>query len=455
MRALAIGHMLTAAGGNEEETNKECLPAPEQPLLTRLSEAQLAEVIERHVEYVVETKDGERPVHLGAAFVKHFWQRHDNKLPTVAAIATMPIVMPNATLLAGRGLDRERGIVFRIPPELLALLPAATDCGPPAISRAMRFLCDEWLVDVSTDYPGKCVLVALALTIIERLALTERPAFFVTAARRGGGKTTALHVIATAVLGHRTPAVAWSASEEERRKALFAFLSSAVPLIAWDNIARGTSISCASIEKALTAETYQDRVLGLSEHRTVAASTVMVFTGNNINARGDLASRRLTARLNVNSLDPENRAFRHPDPIGWTEASRGKILRALFTVLLGNPRLRQAAAIAAPAETRFKAWWHLVGSAVENAAATVADEDHHFVGDPNPQCPAQNVSFKTLFLDGEADEEQDNNLGNCPRRYQNALAKWRLLCRHRQIRRGHNRRLGRSNSIPKQRRGRL
>jgi len=81
----------------------------------------------------------------------------------------------------------------------------------------MRFLADDWLIDVATDYEGKCILIALALTILERLLLPERPAFIVTAGQRGGGKTTAVHLISLAVLGHRAAAVAWSTSEEERR----------------------------------------------------------------------------------------------------------------------------------------------------------------------------------------------------------------------------------------------
>ena len=52
----------------------------------------------------------------------------------------------------------------------------------------MRFLTDDWLVDVATDYAGKCVLIALALTIIERTALPERPAFFATAGSAAAAK---------------------------------------------------------------------------------------------------------------------------------------------------------------------------------------------------------------------------------------------------------------------------
>jgi len=266
---------------------------------------------------------------------------------------------------------------------------------------------------VATDYEGKCILVALALAILERLLLPERPAYIVTAGQRGGGKTTAVHMISLAILGHRAAAVAWSTSEEERRKALFAFLGAGLPLIAWDNIARGAAIGCPSIEKALTAVTYIDRVLGETDHRTVPASTVMAFTGNNISPRGDLASRSLTARLAVDRPDPENRPFAHPDPLSWTEAHRGRILQALYTILMGNPRL-QSGRSATPAETRFKAWYHLIVAAVEHAAEQhtklVAECVKWLVADEPTACPPRRIRFRDLFLDGESDEEQASNL---------------------------------------------
>ena len=54
------------------------------------------------------------------------------------------------------GLDRERGIVFHIQPEVMGLVPRRVDC-TAAVAEAMRFLTGEWLVDVQSDYAGKCV----------------------------------------------------------------------------------------------------------------------------------------------------------------------------------------------------------------------------------------------------------------------------------------------------------
>ena len=263
----------------------------------------------------------------------------------------------------------------------------------------MRFLVYVWLCDVATDYKGKCILIAILATIIERNILPERPGFFISAGQRGGGKTTTVNMISIAALGIRAAAAAWSSSEEERRKALLAYLSEGTALIAWDNIPRGASISCPSIEKALTAEMYADRVLGASEHRSVAATAIQIFNGNNISPKGDLASRVPLVRLSVDRPDPENRQFKHADPLAWTEANRGRILQAIYTILLGNPRLRDTHP--PPAETRFKAWYHVVGSAIENAARLYATHD----------LDLEEISFREIFRESEADEEQSDSLG--------------------------------------------
>jgi hypothetical protein len=379
------------------------------PLLTRHDEYSMAHLIERQIEFYQRDADGdERTVALNPIFVRHFMKYRNSKLPVVTAIVTSPLVLPDGTLLATQGLDRKRGIIFRLQPELITALPVPEDCTSSAVSAAMRFLTDVWLCDVSTDYAGKCIVIAAALTILERVLLPERPAFFVTAGQRGGGKTTTLQMLFVAATGYHTPAAAWSTSEEERRKALFSYLSEGVAAVVWDNIPRGALISCPSIEKCLTALLYSDRVLGETGIRTVPATTVMLFTGNNIAPRGDLASRSLHVRLAVDRPDPENRLYAHPDPIAWTINHRGNILCALYTILLGNPRLR--AQNPPPAETRFKTWWHLVGSAVEHAAKLAAEEAEWFVADKHPTCPASKISFKAMFLDGEQDEEQTSAL---------------------------------------------
>jgi hypothetical protein len=408
VRRVPNMHALTSCSSNQDEAEPE--PATEQPLLSRLDEMGLAEMIERHIDYV--TEDG-HPVHLPTAFVKHFHCRSDDVLPTVSAIATLPIVLPDGTLLAKRGLDRERGIVFRVPKHLLSYIPSREHCTPGAVAAAMRFLTDDWLCDISTTYAGKCILIAAALTVIERSVLNERPAFFVTAGRRGGGKTTALIMLLMAVTGIRPSAAAWSPNEEERRKSLLSYLIEGLPAIIWDNIPRGLSLGCPHIEKSCTTAFYSDRRLGVSEMVSVSSAVVHMFTGNNIAPRGDLASRSLQVRLDVDRPDPENREFVHSDPIGWTESHRGEILSALYTVLLGNPALDPDSKLVP--QTRFKMWWRIIGSAIEHAAARQGAEYDEAVRslviDADPARAPSKINFRDLFLAQDEEDEESASLG--------------------------------------------
>ena len=367
------------------------LPTPEQWVIHEMNEMEMAEEIEKHINYV--DKDG-RSVHLQSQFVRHFLQRFDDDLPIIVAIATLPIILADGNILAFEDdIDTLRGIDFVIPKEVMALLSRREDCTSDAVKAAMTFLTDTWLCDVKTDYAGKASLIAAALSIIERSLLPTRPAFFVTAGRRGSGKTTALIMLIMAVTGIHPAAAAWSSNEEERRKALLSYFLYGVQYILWDNIPRGAQISCPHIEKSCTSSYYSDRCLGVSEMVSTAASTIHFFTGNNISPRGDLASRSLMVRLDADRPDAENRKFKHPDPIAWTEGNRAEILQALYVILLGNPQLDQPRN--APMKTRFKMWWRLIGSAIEHAAKQAGET----------------VDFEKLFLNQDDDNEDDASLG--------------------------------------------
>jgi hypothetical protein len=388
-REVAGLHELSAKGANDGDDEKSRLPSPKNFLLTKHDRESLEILIGDHIEFSKKVKATETAeacevlVAPPAKAVLHYLKYRRSALPRVHAVLTMPLVLTDGRLLACNGLDRKRRAVFRIEPGLLPFIPAAEACTGAAVQEAFQFLTEEWLCDVATDLEGKCVLIALALSIVERILLPTRPLFFITAGLRGGGKTTVLMMIALAVTGIKAAAAAWPADPAERKKAIFSYLLEAIPFLIWDNIPRGTMIGCAHIERASTSETYSDRVLGETKTSVAPAHTVMAFTGNNIGPKSDQSSRSLEARISTDRADPENRDFKHQDPIEWTQDHRGKILDALFTILLGNPQLKTRKA----AETRFKEWWHLIGSAVEHAAD-------------------QNISFKEMFARTEAKDEE-------------------------------------------------
>jgi len=361
-------HLLTPDGVNGAG-EAGTINAPAEPALIELTTTCVELLLERYVRWVAYKRDtGSYFAALPTPFIKALMEYPNSAIPVVRAINTAPLVTASGRVIDGVGLDRATGLFHCIDPVVRACLPEREPT-QEEIEGALNFLLNEWLVDVALDLAGKCVAILLALTLLQRALLPERPAFFVTAGQRGGGMTTLISMIITAVLGRRATAAAWSDSVEERKKALFSYLRQGVASLVWDNIARGSTISCPHIEAALTASEICDRVLGVSYVETVPATTVQIFTGNSIAPRGDMASRSFIVSLNVDRPDPENRSFTHADPFAWTLANRAKILQALYTILVGGALQRPQGQVA---KTRFKIWWGLIGWPVEYAAGLLS-----------------------------------------------------------------------------------
>jgi hypothetical protein len=395
-----VSHAYTGEDGINDE-----LKVPKQWTISSLTAEEMMEEIEQQIDYVDSDR---RSVRLQPVFVKAFLRRRqDRSIPKLSAIVMNPLVLADGNIIGkSESFEERRGIEFLVDDELAKRIPNREDCGPPAVADALSFLVDEWLCDVLADFTGKCVAVAMVLTILERVLLEERPVFSVTAGRRGTGKSTLVKMIIAVVSKKPAAAAAWSPNEEERRKALMSYLMSGVPYILWDNIPRGYALSCPNIERACTSETYTDRILGETRTVEAPANAIHIFTGNNITTKGDLASRSLMINLSADSSDPENRQFTHPDPISWTMANQNKILVALYTILLGNPMLD--ASRDAALDTRFKTWWRLVGSAVEHAANVLASRQE--TQSAASRDAAKQFKFKELFLQRDENDEDDTSL---------------------------------------------
>jgi hypothetical protein len=197
-------HLLSAENANAADGEREPGEAPPAPIIRELNGAGVAMLVEDYIRFRVKTKAGTRYVALSEAFQEGLNALHsESKIPTLAGVQTLPlaVVRSDGSIFVRKktGLDRASGVVFRVDPEILAAIPDPAKVTLADGKAAYKRLADDWLVDVSTTPEGKAVLIAIALTIIERLLLeNDRPAFLVTATIAGAGKTTALHMIAVA-----------------------------------------------------------------------------------------------------------------------------------------------------------------------------------------------------------------------------------------------------------------
>ena len=310
-----------------------------------MNEMEVAEMIEQHIDYYVEDEDGNRrSVHLPTPFVRHYMKRDDGALPTVVAIATAPIVLADGELLAPDGLDRLRGIHFIIPDELRAIIPSARTARRGAVKAAMKFLSDEWLVDVATDYAGKCTIIAAALTMIERSLLT-RPAVLLR--HRRPPRRRQDHDAHHADHG-RHRAVAGGGGVVDQRGGAAQGAAELLHATACAT-SSGTTSRAARRSPARTSRRaapsayYSDRKLGVSEMVAPPPRPSISSPATTSGRRATWPRAACTSASTSTAPTPRTGTFKHPDPIGWTESHRAEILAALYTILLGNPQLKRAA----------------------------------------------------------------------------------------------------------------
>lgn len=335
-------------------------PAQPVPALEVQTGPALRMLVERHIRLVKTSRKGDTmDVSLAEHFVNALSVLPGSVIPICDGIQLVPLVMAGRRLLAPMGYDPGTRLLFRVDPALRELLPKHEDCTPEAAKKAWEFLSNVFMANVATGNDGKAQIVAALATVVQRHLLPEAPAFIVRAGQRGDGKTTLLNMVSMAALGVTAAAASWSKEPEERRKALFSAARDQVPFLVFDNVTRGVSIDCEHVNKHLTSATVRDRILGSTKTAEYAASTVVAFTGNAIGPKGDFSSRVMVIELNAGRPDPENRNFKHADPIGWVREHRNEILAALYTILM-VPR-----PVVAQAKTRFKTWWNLIGHPIE------------------------------------------------------------------------------------------
>jgi hypothetical protein len=139
----------SAANGEDAKGEDTRLPPPDQHLLTELDEIDTARLIEKYIEYT----DGERSAHLPSVFVPPVVKGLPDDLPVVDAIATLPLVLPNGAWLAGPGLDRDYGILFKIEPGIQRLLPRPEECNSDRVPKLSASAGDGNHVTVARQQP--------------------------------------------------------------------------------------------------------------------------------------------------------------------------------------------------------------------------------------------------------------------------------------------------------------
>jgi hypothetical protein len=246
------------------------------------------------------------------------------------AIVTGPVLLGDGRVLQIPGYDGGSGVLY-IP---RTTFPAISE--EPTHADACSAAAE--LLDVVRDFPfespeHRAAWLAALLTPFARHAYRgPTPLMLIDANTRGAGKGLLVSCIATITMGRDVARTSMPKSEDEMRKRITSIVLAAENIVLLDNV---LTISSPSLDAALTATDWKDRILGHSlMTETLPLLTTWFATGNNVVLGGDIARRTLHIRLQSPDEIPEERSgFAHPDLLAWLRKEQPRLATAALTVL--------------------------------------------------------------------------------------------------------------------------
>lgn len=277
----------------------------------------------------------------------------------LTAVVPSPVLRRDGTVLHQVGYDDQSGLY------------CADDAGvnvPEQPTRDDAIEAARLLLDVVCDFPfakpvHRSAWFAYLLTPLARHAFHgPSPLFLKDANVRGSGKTLLCELGSIIAYGTDIARMSNPRDDDECRKRITALAIAGAPLVLIDNIVG--RLGCASLDAALTATVWRDRILGVSQMVELPLTVTWCASGNNVMLAADTARRTLHIRLESPMENPELRTgFKYPNVKEYALENRSRLLSAALTILrayccAGRPRA------GLPAWGSFEGWSAIVREAV-------------------------------------------------------------------------------------------
>ncbi len=286
--------------------------------------------------------------------VKGIFNDHEfaDTLPEILAVPSTPFFDMDGNLVEEDGYHA--GAKVYLAKGGLALDRVSGEPTPEEVKEAKRLLVEEVLADFplggmdrdqivgtlageSRDH-AHAVTHAIAFMLLpfcRAMIAGPTPGHMFTKPGPGTGASLLVDLLTLIATGSPAPAMTFPTTNEEVGKTLSAALAEGAPFVLFDNIDK--SIGSGELASAMTAQTYQARILGKSQTVTVPVRTVWTFTGNNITANSDVLRRLILILLDAGVPDPENRTpakgWRHKNVRQWVSANRPMLVWACLTLI--------------------------------------------------------------------------------------------------------------------------
>lgn len=269
------------------------------------------------------------PVDCPQVIAQNFMKRQGrHMLRPIAGITLIPILRQDGSILNEAGYDVDTGMLFEPCGIEFPDVPASPTKEDAAA--ALKFLLDPLrLVPFETE-DARAVMASGLLSLLARRVVDNVPLHAFDATAPGSGKTLAVDSASIIATGEPAQHMSLYPNDEENAKGLAALLRQGAPLISYDNV--NMPLGFPQLERALTAERPQDRILGQTQTSVATNNAVMFANGNNFAVKGEMHRRTLIARIDPQDEHPERRHFEF-NPLTLYRQDRPRYVLAGLTVL--------------------------------------------------------------------------------------------------------------------------
>lgn len=292
----------------------------------------------------------------------------DSGFPPLLNITETPVIRYDGTILLNTGYDLASKLYY-FPSSNLVVPPIPDKPSHEDIQQAVNVL-DDVVHDFPFDGPASYAnALAMIISPAARPMITGCvPLGVITKPQVGTGASLLAETIAMINTGRSAAMMSAPRDDEAWRKGLTGLLLRGQSVAVIDNV-EGTLYS-AALASLLTADTFQDRVLGSNEMIILPNKLTMIATGNNIRLGGDLPRRCVVSRIDSLEARPwlrDSSKFRHPFLKEWILTNRGKILAAILTLIRAWVLAGRPPAPDAPNLGGYESWVRVVGGALYHA----------------------------------------------------------------------------------------
>jgi len=337
-----------------------------RPVPKPLDQERLRLMLAKLATWLRQTRTGDLvPAHPPMAVGKAILATPNPDLPVLAGIVATPTFGRNGVLLTEPGYHPDARLLYRPPPGF-TVPPIPETPSDSQVAAARSLLLDELLVDFpfTSASERSHALGLLLLGFLRSMVDGPTPLHLIEKPTPGTGGTLMVEAISMVLTGVGATIMTEGRGDEDWRKRLTARLRQMPSLLLIDNVRR--PLDASSLAAALTATTWEDRILGTSDTVRMPIRCIWIATGNNPDVSSEMARRLVRIRLDAGVDRPWLReVFRHPNLTQWVRANRAKLVAACLT-------LCQAwIAAGRPAGSRtvgsYEAWSATIGGVLEVA----------------------------------------------------------------------------------------